>query len=311
MGGKRILDTRRWRVWVSAFAAAGWLCVGPVRGQTVSTVEFSQPHTLDGLFVSRDGVLYGAGAWNSDELIRIGTDGTVEVVATGLRGPIHGVEDGEGRLWISNFTDGSVSRIDPTRGSVETVATGLDGPAGMAIDAAGRVYVANWGGAGSGGTVIHRILPDGAMEEWVRGRGIHTPIGLAFDDAGVLYVSNALDGVIHRVDPDTGRIDILVEAPQSGSPRPSLGHMVHHDGHLYVSGNFRHVIYDVDIATGEISVLVGSDNEAGRKDGTGLEALLTVPNGLALSPDGRTLWVGEGGAGLDQGIRRIDLSPGR
>lgn len=293
---------------VVLLAMAGPAC-GRTAGQVVSTVTLSRPHTLDGLFTTRDGVLYGAGAWNSDEVVRIEPDGDVAVVARGLRGPIHGAEDAHGRLWVTNFMDGTVSRIDPRDGSVETVATGLDGPSGIAIDSTGRVYVANWGRAGSGGTVIHRILPDGTLEEFVRGRGVNTPIGLAFDEAGMLYVANAVDGTIHRIDSEGTLVEPIARLPRPDAPpRPALGHMVYRAGHLIVTGNFRHVVYDVSTKSGEVTILAGIDNEAGASDGSAPAALLTVPNGLALSPDGRTLWVAQGGGGVDQSIRRIELA---
>ncbi len=276
--------------------------------QGLSTVVLSTPHTLDGLFTAGDGTLYGAGAYNSDELVRIDPDGTVTVVARGLGGPIHGAEDSRGRLWVSNFSDGTVSRVDPATGATTIVARGLDGPSGVAIDDDDRVYVADWGARGAGGTTIHRILPDGSLEVFVSGNGLDTPIGLALDGKGGLYVANARDGRIHRIDLADRSVSVLATAPLSPRPpQPALGHMVYRDGRLYVSGNFRHVVYVVEVATGAVSILAGLDAQAGKDDGPVESARMTIPNGLALSPDGRTIWIAEGGAALDTAIRRLDL----
>jgi sugar lactone lactonase YvrE len=164
--------------------------------------------------------------------------------------------------------------------------------------------VANWGVKGSGGTQIHRITPEDELELFVSGQGIHTPIGLAFDAAGNLYAANAGDGKIHRITPDA-KVELLATVPRA-PVRFSLGHMVCVDDRLFVSGNFRHVIYEVSLA-GEVSILAGADNQAGDVDGPLRDARFNIPNGLAVTPDGDSLWVVYGGGGPKRHLRRIRL----
>jgi len=273
------------------------------RAQTVETVTLSSPQAMDGLFVDAEGNLFGAGGYQSGDIVYLSPEGEVDTIASGLRGPIHLAKDADGNLYCSNFRDGTVSRIAPG-GEVETIATGLDGPAGLAMDAAGNLFVGDWGASGSGGTRIHRITPAGEASVFVEGHGIHTPIGLAFDAAGRLYAANAVDGKIHRISPG-GEVELLATVPRAPT-RFSLGHMVCVRDTLYVAGNFRHVIYAVTLK-GEVSILAGGDLEAGDADGPFADARFNIPNGLAAGPDGDVLWVVYGGGGQKQVLRKLTL----
>jgi sugar lactone lactonase YvrE len=294
---------RHHRRWASAIALALILAAVPVSAQTVSTLELSAAHTIDGLLVTRDGRLLAAGAWNSDEVISIAADGTVRVVASGLRGPIHLAEGPSGVIYVSNFNDGTVSQIQPS-GEVSTFASGFDGPSGLAVDAAGNLYVANWGARGAGGTQIHKVSPEGETSVFASDHGLDTPIGLAFDAAGNLLVANGRDGKVHRISP-AGEVELFATVPQADKGW-SCGHMVFVGERLFLSGNHRHVIYEID-AAGGVEVFAGT-GQSGRADGRATAASFVIPNGLAADATHQRLWVALGGNTVDDAVRRIDLS---
>ena len=82
--------------------------------------------------------------------------------------------------------------------------------------------------------------------------------------------------------------------------------MVHFSGVLYVTALTERRVLRVDIKTREIGVLVGS-GESALRDGVGEAASFVAPWGIAITPDGRKLWVSDAGTqGQDQ-IRRIQL----
>jgi DNA-binding beta-propeller fold protein YncE len=88
----------------------------------------------------------------------IHADGTAEGTATefasGLSGPIDVTNDSQGNLYVTNFNNGTVSKISP-QGEVSEFATVLTGPSGITIDAQDNLYVSHFG-AGNG--LMARLL---------------------------------------------------------------------------------------------------------------------------------------------------------
>jgi sugar lactone lactonase YvrE len=78
------------------------------------------------------------------------------------------------------------------------------------------------------------------------------------------------------------------------------------DKTLYVADFHNDMIRTVDVATGEVSTLAGS-GERGSDDGYGAEASFSMPDGLALSPDGKFLFVGDGRSAR---VRKVDVESG-
>ncbi len=179
------------------------------------------------------------------------------------------------------------------------MVTGLNGQSGVVRGPGGAFYVATWGTADRPGTTIHRITPDGATSVFAEGGGILTAQPLAFDDDGYRYVGNAVSGAIHRIDA-TGLVEPFVELP------PLIGNRVHFGRVLYVTAPTERRVLRIDIVSRQISVLAGS-GESALLDGIGEEASFVAPWGIAITPDGRELWVSDAGSrGQDQ-IRRIVL----
>lgn len=272
--------------------------------QTLSTMPLSEAFLIDGIDFAPDGSLVAATGWSGRVLLRISPDGVVTTLADGLAGPIHSVRDAEGRIYVTNYSDaGSVAVIEPGAGTARKLADVPRGAAGIALGPDGDVYVSIYGSPQGDGDSIWRVTPDGHSEEFVSGDPIAAPIGLAFDDAGLLYAVNSRDGKILRIDP-AGNVELHAALP-SGEGFFASGHLVFGNGVLYASGNHHHQVYEVSLA-GEVKVLAGT-GEPGRVDGPAGTGQLTIPNGLALSPDGSRLVVVPGGPNPREFLRVIQL----
>ncbi len=71
----------------------------------------------------------------------------------------------------------------------------------------------------------------------------------------------------------------------------------------FLADTFVGTVRKVDIATGATTTILGAPFELVSIDGTGVDARFASPRGLAVSPDGATLWVGDGAS-----LRRVDLA---
>jgi DNA-binding beta-propeller fold protein YncE len=80
---------------------------------------------------------------------------------------------------------------------------------------------------------------------------------------------------------------------------------------VYVADSFNNRIRQVDVETGNVTKLAGSlagsDAAAGFSDGTGTHAKFNKPEGVAVSPDGGTLYVSEW---INNCIRVVDVATG-
>jgi sugar lactone lactonase YvrE len=141
--------------------------------------------------------------------VTLGASGSRDaaVVITSRRGslstPTALAFDGERRLWVANFTNGTLVRFDRAQlasgGAAEpaVVISGSGGPRGLAFDAAGSLWVSD----GQSNRLLKytatQLASSGAPEPDVVlgaiGESLATPSGLAFDASGNLWVAN-LDG---------------------------------------------------------------------------------------------------------------------
>jgi DNA-binding beta-propeller fold protein YncE len=78
-------------------------------------------------------------------------------------------------------------------------------------------------------------------------------------------------------------------------------------GRLFVADNANHTLRVLDLAMGTVSTLAGEPERSGFEDGVGSDALFDGPLGLALTPDGSTLYVSEFG---NRTLRRVDVATG-
>jgi len=162
--------------------------------------------------------------------------------------------------------------------NVEPIATGFNSPEGPAFAADGTLYFVNWLTSS-----INRLLPNGAVEEFVNTGGI--PAGLAFHPDGSLYCADEgeqIHGVL-KISP-AGEIRVFVNSYE-GRPLNGANDLVFdQNGVLYFSdpwgtslakphGGFYRAFPD-----GRLEQLA-----------TGL----AFPNGVAVDPDGSAVYLAE------------------
>jgi sugar lactone lactonase YvrE len=108
--------------------------------------------------------------------------------------------------------------------SVKPFVTSLTNPSGLTLDRSGNLFVS----CRNDGT-IHRVAPDGRVEQWIEGMGVAT--GLAFDREQNLYVGDR-SGTIFKISPAR---EIFVFATLE--PSVAAYHLAFHPtGELYATG---------------------------------------------------------------------------
>lgn len=184
----------------------------------------------------------------------------IRELANGLQFPEGPVALDDGSVLLVEIARGTLSRVTPD-GRVQVVADLGGGPNGAAIGPDGAVYVCNNGGF-----------------EWTRDPGnCLRPIGQAHDYSG---------GRIERVNLNTGKFERLYEEVDGIGLRGPNDLVFDAQGGFYFTdlGKVRH--HEMDRG----GVFYAQPN------GSGVHAVakpVMTPNGIALSPDGQTLYYAE------------------
>lgn len=200
------------------------------------------------------GVLSGCAKSQDEE-----TQPEFKLLAEGLRFPEGPVAMNDGSVLVVEIERQTLTRID-VDGAIDVVAEIGGGPNGAAIGPDGACYLCNNGGAA-----------------FVESDGL-----LFFRGSAISYAG----GRIERVELDSGRVDVLYASV---------------DGQRLSAPN--DLVFDADGAFWftDIGVSRARNRDHGgvyyaRADGSLIEEVvypLTTPNGIALSPDGATLYVAE------------------
>src|SRR5688572_15458393 len=174
------------------------------------------------------------------------------IVAEGLRFPEGPVVMPDGALVVCEMAAGFLARIDPADGRVERVAETGGGPNGAALGPDGKLYVCNNGG-------------------WPM-----VEVGPLLIPADVNQDDRYTGGTVQRVDLATGAVEVVYDGLRGPND-------IVFDAH----GGFWFTDYGKQRARDEDRGVL----YYGRPDGAPLvDAVheLLRPNGVGLSPDGRT-----------------------
>ena len=306
-----------------------------------------------GVAVDSAGNLFIADSGN-DRIRRVDPSGTISTIAgtrqrrfsgdngaatqARLHAPFGLATDNAGNLFIADYLNHRIRRVDPT-GTISTIAgtgerghSGDGGPAvaarlnfpdGLAVDSAGNLFIAD-----SGNHSIRRVGPLGTITT-IAGTGawgfggdngpatqarLHAPSGLATDNTGNLFIADSGNDRIRRVDP-SGTITTVAgtgETGFSGDGGPAVaarlnnptGIAVDSASNLFIADSWNSRIRRVD-PSGTITTVAGTGKVGFSGDGgPAVAARLGYPEGVALDGSGN-LYVNDR---LNQRIRRVDPS---
>lgn len=184
------------------------------------------------------------------------------LVADGLRFPEGPVVMSDGSIILVEIEPGRITRVTPD-GRKQTVAEPGGGPNGLAMGPDGMLYCCNNGGF-----------------EYLEANGMLAPHGIAKNYSG---------GRIERIDPSTGKVEVLYKSGDFGCVLRGPNDIVFDsDGGFWFTDHGK-----VDYAK-RAHDIVGIFYA--KADGSHLEEVIfpsNNPNGCGLSPDGKTLYAAE------------------
>jgi gluconolactonase len=184
----------------------------------------------------------------------------IREIASGLQFPEGPVAMGDGSVLLVEIARGTLSRVTAD-GRIQVVAKLGGGPNGAAIGPDGAVYVCNNGGF-----------------KWhTEADGCHRPVGQPADYSG---------GRIERVNLATGQAERLFDSVEGQALRGPNDIVFDTQGHFYFTDLGK--VRDADMDRGGVFY--------GRSDGGAPHVIarpVMTPNGIALSPDGKTLYYAE------------------
>lgn len=250
-----------------------------ITGTVVETVVPLLDIATGGVTVDADGNVYvadfGVAGEGGTELFRITPGGELSVFADDplLVGASGNTVAADGTVYQSSFSGGRIMKISP-EGDVELFADeGVAGPVGLVYDGAGGLYVAD-----CSAQVILHVDATGTPSLFAASPLLRCPNGLTTDGEGTLYVANFTDGRVTAVDTE-GSVTTVAVVPGDNN-----GHLAYFEGDLYVVARGVHSIYKVTL-DGAVALVAGT-GERGLQDGFALQATMSLPNGIAITPDG-------------------------
>ncbi len=232
---------------------------------------------------------------NGTKVYRVYRNGTIEEFADGLEGASGNDFNSEGYLLQSNIAGGYVSKISPD-GKVEQFASEqIFAPVGVVVNSGDTAFVAD-----CGANQFAMITPDGQSSFFRSHPEFACPNGLTMDDDGNLYTCNFRNGKVLKITKDK------IVSTVATIPSDRCGHLTYSNGFLYVVGRCSNQIYRVSLE-GDVQLIAGSGGR-GNDDGQALEATFNLPNGIAASADGDTLFINDA-VSLDGDCTSTPLNP--
>ena len=247
--------------------------------------------------------------------------------------------DSDGNLFIADFLNNRIRRVDRGTGLITTIAgTGLaafagdggpstaaslDHPESVAFDPAGNLYIADaYNGrirkVGTGTGIVSTIAGGGDYGFLGEGgpatsAGVDSPFDVAADSAGNVFIADTLIHRIRRVNRATGIITTVAgngTAGFSGDGGPATEAMLNNPGgvvldatgNLLIADTDNHRIRRVDLVTGTITTVAGSGEDSLSGDGgLAVAAGISYPSDVSIDGAGN-LFIADAGNGL---IRKV------
>jgi YVTN family beta-propeller protein len=195
-----------------------------------------------------------------------------------------------GSLLVLNKDDAAMVFVDPGSGAVTgRVAVG-DGPHELVVSTDGKfAFASNYGTNTAPGHTIS-MIDLGSKKELRRidVSPLGRPHGLAFA-GGKLYFTAEANKIVARYDPAADKIDWQFETGQNAT-------------HMVVVSKDLHTLFTSNISSGSISIISEGN------DGVWAQTVVPVgkgPEGIALSPDGKTVWSARS---QDGGVSIVDVA---
>ncbi len=263
--------------------------------QPVQTLHRPSTGIGDAIAVGPNGDIFGCPGRGIETVIRITPQGERSIFAQGHGSPTGIDFDSQGNLIVVNYRQNNVVKYTPD-GEASVVASGLNGPAHLVVNGNDEIFVSEFGANFSGtGSRVVKIDRSGAVSDYLVGQGLQDVIGLALDEDENLYVGNWQSGQIYR-STGPGELELFADI------RGNVNQIGYHQGFVYAPASDRR-IYRID-RNGTIHHFAGNPRSR-RNDGTLLDAGFPLPNSIAFSNDGNTIYVNDS---PDGALRSLSLS---
>ncbi|WP_299116399.1 NHL repeat-containing protein [uncultured Winogradskyella sp.] len=258
------------------------------RTNLMSTLVPSINIGTGGVSVDENGVIYVAdfgialSTGNGSRVMAITPEGNVSTFISGFMDGASGNHiDAQGNFYQSHQSGGRISITD-TNGVTSNFTSGgvLSAPIGIAIDSQNNLFVAN-----CNGNNIIKIDSNGNQSVFATSNLFSCPNGITFDLDGNLYVANFSNGNVIKVD-SNGLSSVFATVPGNNN-----GHIIFSDNKFYVVARSANQIYEIDLQS-NLTLLAGNGTR-GSVNGAALNANLSLPNDLDISPDGTKLYINE------------------
>lgn len=250
----------------------------------VSTLIGPDDGQADDIAIGPNGEMAWTGFYSGRLLYRENDDAPIQVLATDLPG-INSLDfnDETGALYASQvFLGDAVWEIDRTgQQPPRQIAKDIGGFNGFEVGSDGWLYGPLW----FKGQIVRINPADGDIK--VISSDFTIPAAANFDSKGNLYAIDTFHGQLKQVDQNNGQTRLVA---QLDSSLDNLA--LDAQDRIYVSNMANNRITQVNPQTGDTRQIVGGD--------------LAVPAGLALSEDGKTLYVADVFA-----LRAVDTDSGK
>lgn len=261
----------------------------------VTSMELTGPfNAMEDIAMAGDGTLYvNGGGTSPNNLYKVTPEGVSSILSNELSGAVGIDLDSEGNIYSSNFNNTTIKMTTPAGVTTNLVTDNrLTGGGGLAFDNDGNLFNTFFSSA-----TLYNIT-DGVVNEFITSNQFNGPVGMTYDKArGELYVASFNSGKIFNVSA-AGTVTEVADSPAT------IGHLAYANDHFYVTGWNEHKVYKVS-RTGEIVETIGRGTNADL-DGPSASAQFSQPNGIAVSPDGRYVFVSQGNGRLRKIIMARD-----